>query len=172
MRPFAVAAGLVFLGLFATACRAGDVHPDELRAWAEGYCTIHRDLATDLARATAGEEDPANLSQAERLARARRVGNASISAYTGAALRLLTLPGGGQLREAALARARYYEALAVAWERALQRLARAGDASDFDAVNTALSAASTEADSDWHDALRTIGDAEVAFAAVARTQCR
>lgn len=170
VRPVAVINIVILAMMVFAACSPAGVDRQALVDWADGYCQIHRDLNTALTNLTQEEADPGTLEPDERLARARRVGAGSISLHAEAALRLLLLPGDGDLRAAAVARARFFEARAVAWEEALRLLTQAAEQPDFAMANDTLESRTAEAEMQWRETLRDL-DAEVEFAAVARARC-
>jgi hypothetical protein len=138
--------------------------------WAGEYCEVHRELAAEVAAIGEGEGDPSAMMAGERLARAERIGGASIEAYTSVARELRGLGGQGQLGHAAEARARYYEARASAWQAALALFAESPRSPDFDAGNAILASVEEQADAAWRSSLNGL-DPYVRLAAISGAEC-
>ncbi len=157
--------------MLASACSGAAAPSDaDLDSWAAEVCVIHHEVAGALATATTAEGDPAAMVASERLARAERIGDASIEAFAIAATALRRIDAGGQLETATEARARYFDARAKAWQEALDGFAASADPPDFDAANAVLAAAADEADADWKRSLDGL-DPFVRFAALKAADC-
>lgn len=152
------------------ACGPDRVEQENLLAWAQNYCEVHRDTAAAIGELVGGEIEPSELPVSERVERAERLGGGSVEVFEEAAGRLRDLGYGGMPGDAAEARAAYFEARAAAWSEALGRLAQQ-DEPNFDAVNEVLTAGNDAADAEWEQARRGFGDPYVAFAAEAGTRC-